>query len=224
MPFENDDERPPVRLAGCEKSQHRAVIVYEVSAHSRSASRRSPSKSRAADRGGQLAVMSPRTMHELVADRFVALGRTWIDVASGTPVRLRVSYTGHVSDEIVRNDQCAERARLRHPLMNVLVDYGMAGSGRMFEAYSMGEPIRLSGSAASELLQHASRFMASRGLPLTAPISRLALREVVAAARIDSTSRDEASAFERRRTSGSSSARPGPRTRPATTARPRESG
>ena len=120
-------------------------------------------------------------MHELVADRFVAFGRTWIDVASGAPVRLRFVHAAQVSEEIIRNEQYAERARLRHPLMNVLVDYGVAGSGRMFEAYSIGEPLGVGGRAASELLRHAGRFLASRGLPLTAHASRHALREVVGA-------------------------------------------
>jgi len=119
-------------------------------------------------------------MRELVADRFVALGRTWIDVASGAPVRLRFAPAGQVSAEIVWNDQCAERARLRHPLMNVLLDYGLADSGRTFEAYSIGEPIRVSGTAASLLLQHAGSFMQSRGLPLSAQVSQVALRSVAA--------------------------------------------
>jgi hypothetical protein len=120
-------------------------------------------------------------MHELVADRFAAFGRTWIDVASGAPVRLRFVHAAQVSEEVIRNEQCAERARLRHPLMNVLLDYGVAGNGRMFEAYSIGEPLAVGGRAASELLRHAGRFLASRGLPLTAHASRHALREVVCA-------------------------------------------
>jgi DNA-binding NtrC family response regulator/tetratricopeptide (TPR) repeat protein len=124
---------------------------------------------------------------ELIADRFVALGRSWIDIASGALVRLRLSYPGCTSDEIVRNDQCAERARLRHPLMNVLLDYGIAGDGRMFEAYSIGDPICLSGQAASNLLRHAGRFLESRGLPLSARLSQIALREVVASVRSDTS-------------------------------------
>ena len=63
--------------------------------------------------------------------------------------------------------------------MNVLLDYGAADIGRTFEAYSVGDPIRVAGRAASHLLQHAGRFMASRGLPLPAPVARVALREVV---------------------------------------------
>ena len=126
-------------------------------------------------------------MHELVADRFVALGRSWIDIASGALVRVRLAHLRGGSEEVARNDQCAERARLRHPLMNVLLDYGVAEDGRMFEAYSVGDPICLSGPGASDLLRHAGRFMESRGLPLTARLSQVALREVVASVRFDAS-------------------------------------
>ena len=117
-------------------------------------------------------------MRELVADRFVAFGRAWIDLASGAPVRLCFGRAGHVSEQILWNDQCAERARMRHPLMNVLLDYGLAGNGRTFEAYGIGDPINLSGRGSSALLQHAGRFLAARGLPVTALVARVALREV----------------------------------------------
>ena len=120
-------------------------------------------------------------MRELVADRFVSTGRTWTDLASGAPVSLRFSPAASRSDEIVWNDRCAERARLRHPLLNVLVDYGAADAAHLFEAYTLGAPLRALGSVAAELLRHAARFLASRGLPLEPRTSRLALREVAAA-------------------------------------------
>ena len=102
-------------------------------------------------------------MRDLLADRFVAFERTWIDVSSGARVRLRLHRRHEISEAIVWSDLCAERARLRHPLMNVLLDYGVADIGRTFEAYSVGEPIRAPGRAASQLMQHAGRFMESRG-------------------------------------------------------------
>ena len=83
-------------------------------------------------------------MRDVVADRFVAFGGGWIDLASGAPVRLHCGRVEPVSAEILWNDQCAERARLRHPLMNVLVDYGPRSRGRTFEAYSIGDPVRVS--------------------------------------------------------------------------------
>ena len=173
MPSRIDDERAPVRLAGCEKSHHLWVDCI--------LSFCTPPRGVFADLRANPALFSAaanlhwcghETMSELVADRFVAFGRTWIDVASGAPVRLRFVRAGHVSEEILRNEQCAERARLRHPLMNVLLDYGVVDRQRMFEAYSIGDPLASRVAAASELLQHAGRFLASRGLPLTAHASR----------------------------------------------------
>ena len=73
-------------------------------------------------------------MREIVADRFVALGGAWIDLATGSPVRLHRGRVEPVSAEILWNDQCAEHARLRHPLLNVLVDYGPLTRGGTFEA------------------------------------------------------------------------------------------
>ena len=67
-------------------------------------------------------------MRELVADRFVPIGETWTDVAAVRRCRLRFLPAASRVDEIVWNDQCAERTRLRHPLLNVLVDYGVARS------------------------------------------------------------------------------------------------
>ena len=120
-------------------------------------------------------------MRELVADRFVPIGETWTDVACGAPVRLRFLPAASRVDEIVWNDQCAERTRLRHPLLNVLVDYGVADPQRRFEAYGVGAPIRASGRMAAHLLRHAARFLESHGLPLLPQTSRVALRDVCGA-------------------------------------------
>jgi DNA-binding NtrC family response regulator len=121
-------------------------------------------------------------MRELVADRFVSTGRSWTDLASGGRVSLRFAPSASRADEIVWNDQRAERARLRHPLLNVLVDYGAASGTHLFEAYDIAAPIPAAGSRATDLLQHAARFLASRGLPVEPRSSRLALREVTSAA------------------------------------------
>ena len=117
-------------------------------------------------------------MREIVADRFVAFGGAWIDLASGSPVRLHFGRVEPVSAEILWNDQCAERARLRHPLLNVLVDYGPLTRGGTFEAYSIRDPARVSSAAAPALLKHAASFLQSHALPLSAEISRIAVRDV----------------------------------------------
>ena len=117
-------------------------------------------------------------MREIVADRFVANGGAWIDLATGSPVRVHRGHVRPVAAEILWNDQCAERARLRHPLLNVLVDYGPLSRGGTFEAYSIRDALRVSSAAAPALMQHAGSFLQSHGLPLSAEISRIAVREV----------------------------------------------
>ena len=54
------------------------------------------------------------------------------------------------------NGRCARLANLRHPLINPLVDYGMAGAGRVFEAYAAYGPVRERGTRAELLLSHAA--------------------------------------------------------------------
>ena len=109
------------------------------------------------------------------SSRSTAPGSTWRAV----PLYVSVSARPvSVSEQILWNDQCAERARMRHPLLNVLLDYGLAANGRTFEAYGIGDPVNLSGRGASALLQHAGRFLAARGLPVTSLVARVALREV----------------------------------------------
>ncbi len=120
-------------------------------------------------------------MPQLLADRFVLSGTSWIDLASGATVRMRLAPAGDVAAQIVWSDRCATLAGLRHPLVNSLVDFGCAGRGQTFEAYSIGPPIRTSGRQGSALLTHASRFFESRGLPVTQELAAAAFREVVAA-------------------------------------------
>src|SRR5262245_47375904 len=124
-------------------------------------------------------------MRDLIADRFAMVGRTWTDLATGAPVALRFAPSASRADEIVWNDQRAERARLRHPLLNVLVDYGAVSATHLFEAYSIAQPVRASGALAVEVMQHAARFLASRGLPVEPRTSRMALRDVAATPRAE---------------------------------------
>ncbi len=117
-------------------------------------------------------------MQHLLAERFLAVGRSWIDLASGAPVRVCLKAAGGCSEQLAWSDRCAEFSRLRHPLINTLLDYGCAGSGRVFEAYSGAGQIRAPGPSGSVMLTHAVRFLESRGLPLTRETASAALREV----------------------------------------------
>jgi DNA-binding NtrC family response regulator len=117
-------------------------------------------------------------MIELVADRFVAVRSSWIDLASGEPVRLRVMEAGSRTQQAVWSDSCAALSRLRHPLVNTLIDYGAADRKRIFEAYEIRPPVRASGAAAARLVGHAGRFLAAHAMPMDEHRARSALCEV----------------------------------------------
>ena len=117
-------------------------------------------------------------MPELLADRFMPFGRAWVDIATGAPARLVFTAAGDASRQMIWDDQCAERSRLRHPLLNPLIDYGAIDNARLFEAYAAGETVALTAGLATRALRHVTRFLESRGLPLSADRSRVALRDI----------------------------------------------
>jgi DNA-binding NtrC family response regulator/tetratricopeptide (TPR) repeat protein len=117
-------------------------------------------------------------MQTLLADRFVKRGGVWTDVASGRPVRLRCATLSGRSAQLAWSDRCGELARLRHPLINALLDFGAIDRGQVFEAYAAEDAFHATGSAASIALTHAVRFIESRGLRLTRDVASVALRAV----------------------------------------------
>ena len=76
-------------------------------------------------------------MSELIAGRFISSGGWQLDLARGAPVSLRLFAAGTNAHQAVWSDSCATLARLRHPLLNALVDYGAADRYRLFEAYEI---------------------------------------------------------------------------------------
>jgi tetratricopeptide (TPR) repeat protein len=119
-------------------------------------------------------------MPQLLADRFLPSGSSWIDLASGAAVRVRLAAAGSPGNQIAWNNCCAVLANLRHPLVNPLVDYGMADAGHIFEAYAMQGPIRATGASGAGLLAHAVRFLQANGVGLPRPLADYILREVTA--------------------------------------------
>lgn len=117
-------------------------------------------------------------MRQILADRFIASGNAWIDLADGAPVRLRLVRAGPSREQADWNDQCARLANLRHPLINPLIDYGAADTERLFEAYAVHGPLRSGRRAAERLLEHAMRFLRTRGVVLDRPRAELVLRPI----------------------------------------------
>ena len=117
-------------------------------------------------------------MPQIVADRFVRSGTAWIDLATGEAVRLRLAPAGSASAQMAWNGRCAQLANLRHPLINPLIDYGMAGAGRIFEAYAAYGPVRERGTRAESLLSHAACFLEAHEVALTRPLADFVLRPI----------------------------------------------
>ena len=96
-------------------------------------------------------------MAEILADRFVPGGAGWIDLATGSPVRLHVRRRHEGSDSLVWHDRCATLSMLRHPVLNDLIDYGNIDGHRLFEAYDVRAPLS-DGDSAPMLLSHAAQI------------------------------------------------------------------
>ena len=122
-------------------------------------------------------------MARLIADRFVPAGSHWMDLASGEPVRIRLAPAGPTGAQLEWNSHCAALASLRHPLINPLIDYGMADAHRTFEAYVAGEPLHAATGSAASLQEHAVRFLGAHDLYLEPPMAAYALRAIAAGAR-----------------------------------------
>lgn len=119
-------------------------------------------------------------MTPLIADRFVAAGRSWIDIATGAPVALRVEPASTHREQFAWSLHCETLANLRHDLVNPLVDFGALDRDRRFEAYEQRGPLRAGGRAAARLLEHGVRFLRAHDIRLARGGAALALRPVVA--------------------------------------------
>src|SRR4029077_19087430 len=85
----------------------------------------------------------------LIADRFLRRDEDGevVDLATGEAVRLAVESPTAGCRE--RGAGCDRLARVRHPLLLPLVDYGMHGP-RWFEAHARLPPLRVSGAHARQ--------------------------------------------------------------------------
>ena len=73
---------------------------------------------------------------ELVADRFLVLNQArTIDLASGEDVVLIVSTSGGRSEQVRWAARCDGLSRVVHPALAELVDYGVFGEMKRFEAW-----------------------------------------------------------------------------------------
>ncbi|MBA2257659.1 MAG: hypothetical protein H0W18_02070, partial [Acidobacteria bacterium] len=111
---------------------------------------------------------------EWLADRFFRSNGTWIDAASGASVRILLDEASAV-DALDWEEQCARLAKVRHPLLNPLLDYGDAPAGQRFEAYAELPPLA-SGRQSNDLRLHVSQFLRGAGISLDGPRGAVATR------------------------------------------------
>src|SRR5688572_21905705 len=111
-----------------------------------------------------------------LADRFFNLNGRWLDAASGADVRLHI-IDASSAPALEWDEQCARLARVRHPVLNPLLDYGPLHGGRRFEAFSRMPP--LPDAVPLAIRAHAARFLAASGVVLDRELEAAALRQVV---------------------------------------------
>ena len=112
-----------------------------------------------------------------LADRFFHSNGQWIDAASGSRVRVLL-HDACTEDPLDWDEQCARLSNVRHPLLNVLVDYGVGPGAQRFEAYEIGPDAGASGPGAERALAHVAEFLLACGIGPSGPRCRIALRAV----------------------------------------------
>jgi DNA-binding NtrC family response regulator/tetratricopeptide (TPR) repeat protein len=118
----------------------------------------------------------PTTM--LLADRYLHSSGGWIDLATARAVLVAISDAGARRDQIAWAERCAMLSTLRHPLLNPLIDFGVATPTSLFEVYAPRGPLIVPSSAAHTLVTHAARFLAAHGVELSASIAPLLFRGI----------------------------------------------
>jgi DNA-binding NtrC family response regulator len=115
---------------------------------------------------------------ELVADRFVIRDDGYAyDLATGERVTLAVSSAGGISEQARWIDRCRWLTSVHHRLIAPLVDYGMAGETRRFEAWRSGTPWMGARELGDRTIALVSQFLTACGLT-TGDLSRTHLRHL----------------------------------------------
>lgn len=102
---------------------------------------------------------------DLIADRFVVMndGRT-IDLVSGREVTVVTSSAGGASEQLRWMQRCERFFRLRHRCIASLMDFGVFGEMRRFEAWDCGRVWSGASAQAESLQRVATGFLAVSGL------------------------------------------------------------
>jgi hypothetical protein len=118
-------------------------------------------------------------MLQLLADRFICDRGRWFDLATARPVNVRLNRASTRQDHFEWSDRCAALSRLRHPLLNPLLDYGHAASQATFEAYAVRPPLRAGTVAGSHAATHAVRFLRAHAIAVTRELATVLVRPLL---------------------------------------------
>ena len=101
---------------------------------------------------------------QLIADRFAIDDRGHaIDLATGERVSVVVSTAGGPTEQARWAERCAWFARIAHPSLAQLVDYGALAETQRFEAWAAQSHWPGAAAAAEQALTRASRFLVANG-------------------------------------------------------------
>jgi DNA-binding NtrC family response regulator len=114
----------------------------------------------------------------LLADRYLRCSDCWIDLATARTVLVALREPGAKRNQIDWAERCGMLARLRHPLFNPLIDFGVAGPTSLFEVYAPRGRLDASPSTARTVITHAVRFLDAHGIQLPLPMANYLLRPV----------------------------------------------
>jgi two-component system, NtrC family, nitrogen regulation response regulator GlnG len=118
----------------------------------------------------------------LLADRFIRTLEGWFDIATANRVEIRIRDAGSLRAQIAWAETCAMLSVLRHPLLRPLIDYGVASTTTLFEAYGASGALDANPSVASSLVTHGSRFLAAHGIALDASLAEVLVRPIASRA------------------------------------------
>ncbi len=102
---------------------------------------------------------------KLVADRFVVVhDERAVDLSTGEEIVLLVSTAGGPREQTRWALRCDRWSRLYHPAIARLVDYGIVGEMRRFEAWRAGPPWQGSRTAREQAIGQAAAFLRANAL------------------------------------------------------------
>src|SRR4026209_2578757 len=105
----------------------------------------------------------------LLPDRSLRCAGRWVHLADARAVLVAVRDAGARRSQVEWAERCAMLSLLRHPLLNPLIDFGVAGPASPLGVYAPRGRLAASSAAARTVMTHAMRFLAAHGIQVPPP-------------------------------------------------------